>query len=74
MGAEGRKGGPMRTIAIITLILLTGCAEYRAYLAAEDDAKCKSYGAKEGEPAYVACRASMDAARTQADAIVSHPR
>ena len=69
----------MRTIAIITLILLTGCAEYRAYLAAEDDAKCKSYGAKVGEPAYVACRASMDAARTQADAIgaaaiVSAPR
>ena len=36
---------------------------------AEDDAKCLSYGARRGDPAYVQCRAQLDAARTQASAI-----
>jgi hypothetical protein len=56
-------------------LLATGCADYLAKLAAqhaaEDDAKCQSYGAKQGDPAYVQCRAQLDAARTQADATVS---
>jgi hypothetical protein len=51
---------------------LIGCAEYKAKLAAEraavDDAKCQSYGAKPGDPAYVQCRAQLDAARTLATA------
>lgn len=34
--------------------------------AAADDAKCQGYGAKPGEPAYVQCRAQLDAARTAA--------
>jgi hypothetical protein len=38
---------------------------------AEDDAKCLSYGARRGDPAYVQCRAQLDAARTQASAIES---
>jgi hypothetical protein len=46
-------------------------AEIEARNAAEDDAKCRSYGAKIGEPAYVQCRAQLDTARTQAGAIAS---
>jgi hypothetical protein len=54
---------------------LAGCAEYHARLAAkqaaEDDAKCQSYGGRPGDPAYIQCRAALDAARTQADATES---
>jgi len=54
------------------LLLLSGCAEYKAKMAAEqaaeDDAKCHSYGAQQGDPAYVQCRAQLDATRTQARA------
>ena len=61
----------MRWIVLICL-LLGGCADYYAKLAAEraaaDDAKCLSYGAQRGDPAYVGCRAQLDAARTQAQA------
>ena len=35
---------------------------------AEDDAKCQSPGGKPDDPAYVQCRAQLDAARTQAAA------
>ena len=56
-------------------LLVAGCADYYAQLAAqraaEDDAKCLSYGAKQGDPAYVQCRAQLDAARTQANATSS---
>ena len=50
--------------------VLIGCVD-KAQLAADDDAKCRSYGAKHGEPAYVQCRAQLDAAHTQADAAVA---
>jgi hypothetical protein len=33
-----------------------------------DEDKCTSYGAKPGDPAYVQCRAQLDAARTGAEA------
>jgi len=60
---------------LFCLLLTSGCAEYQAQQAAqhaaEDDAKCHSYGAKPGAPAYVQCRAQLDAARTQADAAVA---
>ncbi len=52
-------------------LLLGGCGlseKIAAQQAAIDDAKCQSYGAKAGEPAYVQCRAQLDAARTQAQA------
>src|SRR5262245_31144614 len=56
-------------------LLAAGCADYYAKLAAqhaaEDDAKCHSYGAKQGDPAYVQCRAQLDAARTQTNATES---
>jgi hypothetical protein len=70
--ANWREGGTMRGLLWCGLFcVLIGCAEYKAQLAAEDDAKCQSYGAKRGEPAYVQCRAQLDAARTQADAAVA---
>jgi len=33
--------------------------------AAADDAKCQSYGAKRGDPAYIQCRTQLDAERAQ---------
>jgi hypothetical protein len=49
-------------------LLAAGCADYMAKTAAlhaaEDDAKCQSYGAKQGDPAYVQCRAQLDAVAT----------
>jgi ABC-type uncharacterized transport system auxiliary subunit len=49
---------------------LCGCAATRAELDAYDDKKCRSYGAQPGAPAYVQCRAQLDAARTQARATI----
>jgi hypothetical protein len=62
----------MRSIVLLCAlaILVSGCADWKAKLAAkqdtEDDAKCQSSGGKPGDPAYVQCRAQLDAARTQA--------
>ena len=58
----------MRLILIITIVAgsLAGCAS----AARLDDAKCQSYGAQPGDPAYVACRSQLDAARTQARATI----
>ena len=67
----------MRPVVVIILAAsLVGCAseaerqarqaERLERLAAADDAKCKGYGAQPGSPAYVQCRAQLDAARTQA--------
>jgi hypothetical protein len=61
----------MRPIFAIVLAAagLSGCmsdAEVQAHLAAIDNGKCKSYGARFGTPAYTQCRAQLDAARTQA--------
>jgi hypothetical protein len=39
-----------------------------------DEDKCESYGAKKGDPAYVQCRAQLDAARTGAEAAVEAAR
>jgi len=36
---------------------------------AKDNQKCLGYGAQPGSPAYVNCRAQLDAARTTAEAI-----
>ena len=68
----------MRKLVVLALALgLAGCgqtAEQRMQqLYAQqqlDSAKCRSYGAKEGDPAYVQCRAQLDAARTGATAAV----
>jgi hypothetical protein len=37
---------------------------------AEDDAKCQSSGGKPDDPAYVQCRAQLDAARTSASRLI----
>lgn len=64
----------MRKISICAAVcaLLGGCA-YQAQIAAghaaTDDAKCQSYGSRPGDAAYAQCRAQLDAARTQANAI-----
>jgi hypothetical protein len=68
----------MRKLMVLALALaLAGCgmsAEQRlAQLYAQqqlDNNKCLSYGAKEGDPAYVQCRAQLDAARTGAVAAI----
>jgi hypothetical protein len=59
--------GIMRRLCIMLTAIapaLAGCVD----VAKVDDDKCQSYGAKPGEPAYVQCRAQLDAARTQATA------
>lgn len=38
--------------------------------AAADDAKCQSYGAKPGDPAYVQCRTQLDTERAQERAAI----
>ena len=58
-------------ISLMALLSLTGCITLAEQQKREDDAKCSSYGAKRGDPAYVQCRAQLDAARTNANAIAS---
>ncbi|HYQ07527.1 MAG TPA: hypothetical protein VER26_11190 [Xanthobacteraceae bacterium] len=65
----------MRSIVLLcALAILSGCADSTfetwktkaaANRDAEDDAKCQSSGGKPDDPAYVQCRAQLDAARTQ---------
>jgi hypothetical protein len=56
--------------AIILIVLATtvaGCAggaDRQAHFAAIDDSECKSNG-QPGTPAYVQCRAQLDAVRAQ---------
>jgi hypothetical protein len=59
------------TVEIVACFALSGCAASQANLATADDAKCKSYGATVGSPAYVQCRTQLDTARTQAAATVA---
>ena len=66
----------MRKLVVLALALaLAGCAQsaeqrmQRIWAQRQlDEDKCRSYGSKPGDPAYVQCRAQLDAARTQADA------
>jgi hypothetical protein len=63
----------MRSIVLLcALAILSGCADSTfdawktkaaAKQDAEDDAKCQSSGGKPDDPAYVQCRAQLDAAR-----------
>jgi len=45
--------------AIFLALLLAGCQTTEERLAA-DDAQCRSYGAKPGDQAYIACRMNLD--------------
>lgn len=60
----------MRKITICAAVglCLSGCAAEYAKI---DDAKCQGYGAHPGDSAYATCRAQLDAARTQANAVMS---
>ena len=61
-------------IAIMLATSMAGCAseaEVKARMAAINDGKCKGYGAQPATPAYVQCRAQLDAARTQAIATMA---
>jgi hypothetical protein len=58
---------------LLCLLLLTGCKTFEEMYAEADNAKCQSYGSKPGEPAYVQCRAQLDAARSVASSVaLSH--
>jgi hypothetical protein len=57
------------TAAIMLMLTLSGCAtkaemQSRQELAAIDDDKCRWYGAKPDDLAYVACRTRIQSART----------
>jgi hypothetical protein len=54
------------TVVFVALLSLAGCTSHgptRDYVGEADDAKCRSYGAKPGTDAYVACRSRIGAAR-----------
>jgi hypothetical protein len=62
----------MKKPILLVVLLLAGCMTTEERIAknnAEDSRKCLGYGAQPGSPAYVNCRAQLDAARTTADAI-----
>ena len=63
----------MRLLIIaVAAMMLSGCAS-RQQLAANDDAKCQSYGFTPGRAGYPECRMNLDLsrqpARQQADAV-----
>lgn len=62
----------MRYIALLPILLLTGCATAEQQMAA-DDAKCQSYGTPKGSQAYVDCRLMQEAVnqRRREDATAS---
>jgi hypothetical protein len=70
------------SVVVAVFMLLSGCAEYRARMAAQqaaaqaqidaqDDATCRSYGAQPGSDTYVACRMNM-ANNRHADAVLEN--
>jgi len=73
----GQAGGrPMyRTLALVVVLTICGCASReqiearqaaaRAAIDAQDDAKCRSFGATPGSQAYFQCRMTLDQTRTQ---------
>jgi hypothetical protein len=67
----------MRNIAILLCFVLAECTvadEAKLAQEREDVAKCASYGAYPGEPAYFQCRAQLEDARTVATASGKRPK
>src|SRR5262249_10292122 len=66
---DGRGLPMMRGLYALGLAaMLVGCAneaEQRGQAAANDDARCQSYGVSPGSPGYVQCRMNMDNLRAQ---------
>ena len=61
-------------IAVMLGASLAACgsqAGFQERMAKLDDSKCQGYGAQPGTPAYVQCRAQLDAARTGAIATMA---
>jgi hypothetical protein len=59
-------------MACLAFLTLAGCANHgpvRDIVAEADDAQCRSYGARPGTDAYIACRTNIAAARRQAEAV-----
>jgi hypothetical protein len=61
---------------LLAIVALAGCMETtqpgqgeaflpKEQIAAKDDARCQSYGAKPGSPEYINCRGQQDQMRTQ---------
>jgi hypothetical protein len=53
-------------LALLTALPLAGCIsveERRAMIDTQDDADCRSYGARPGTPAYIKCRTDVRQAR-----------
>ncbi len=72
-----------RLLVMFVAVALSGCVtaqerqqQLAQQLAEMEDAKCKSYGAAPGTPAYIQCRTQLDASLIQAAAIgaASSPR
>jgi hypothetical protein len=65
----------MRAIILIVLATtLAGCAtqaDRQMSFATIDDSECKNNGGQPGTPAYLQCRAQLEAARTKAKEIVA---
>jgi hypothetical protein len=62
-----------RLVPMLVALFLAGCAGHSPEaqtppgLAAQDDAKCQSYGLQPGTPEYDKCRAKLADQRTQAE-------
>jgi hypothetical protein len=62
-----------RAIAVLAALMLAGCSSNqpgrgelfasKAEIDAKDDAACRGYGAKPGEPVYIQCRVAQDQRR-----------
>jgi hypothetical protein len=78
----GRRMRAMTMVVVVVFCLAVGgCAPTAEQLAQQtwsqrqfDEDKCESYGSKKGDPAYVQCRAQLDAARTGAVAAIEAAR
>ncbi len=63
-----KRSAVFACLALIATLPLAGCIsieEQRAMIDAQDDADCRSFGAKPGTPAYIKCRTDLRQARAQ---------
>jgi hypothetical protein len=74
MDDAGMRGSDMRSFGVLMLAFaLSGCMTdqpgrgelfaSKAEIDAKDDAICRQYGAKPGEPVYIQCRVAQDQRR-----------
>src|SRR5262245_42872165 len=58
----------MRTIALVAMLLVGGCAELARQEMAAKDGQCRSYGYQPGTGGYANCRMALDFQQQQASA------